>query len=405
LTDNLAVQVIGLRFINLVMFVAGLFVYRKVLLELGISRRLTHAVLLFFVVTPIVPLLAGQINYDNLIFLLTGLLFLYVIRFVRALGQTNTVDIYLLLHIVVYILFASIVKYTSVPLSLAIVVILASLIAVRYVRPKPIRPRPSIVWPKPAVIVAFALPLLVLTSLFMERYVVNIVQYHSLSPDCSKVLTIEECKSYSPWARDYHYAANYPKPSTWGIIVYPFVWVHRMVWETMFTISSWFKADGVLVQYVAAHPLTVANYTAWTIVLVGFALLIYFWRRLWRMTILRLLVIAILFYTFTLFIKNFSMYMHTGEAMAIHGRYLIPVFPVLYVVLALGFKWYAEKRKIPSLKTWLVIIVTLLLIHGAGLVVWLFRSDPRWYWSQDTSSPVYQINQSVQDVIHRVIIP
>ena len=84
-TPSLAVQVIALRLINIGMFIGGLFVYRALLTRLGLSRRLIHTILLFFVLTPAMPLLAANINYDNLVFLLTAALLLYVVRFIQAL--------------------------------------------------------------------------------------------------------------------------------------------------------------------------------------------------------------------------------------------------------------------------------------------------------------------------------
>lgn len=401
---SLEAIVIVLRVCNIAIFVAGLYVYRKVLDELGIARRMMHVVLLFFVLTPIMPLLAAQINYDNVIFLLTGLLFLYAIRYLKQLYIGNTYDATAFLWILFYTAVCSITKYTSLPLSVALVGILIGVSVWKYFR-KDVRVRPGVVWPGKFVVSAFAASLIVLGGLAVERYGINVVQYGHPVPDCAKVLTVEQCKSYSPWARDHFYAQTHPKPSLLGVVVYPFVWIHRMVFETMFTVASHFNADGVTVRYIAAPPLTVANYTAWTIVLAGSALMIVYIRRMWRLVYLRWLLLAMVFYTFILFTKNFSMYMHTGEAMAIHGRYLIPVFPVLYAVFALVFAWWFERMRRPRAKTWLVILTLLLLVHGAGLIVWIYRSNPSWYWSANPDSFVYQVNHAAQNIIHRIIIP
>ncbi|HSH18194.1 MAG TPA: hypothetical protein VK978_02325 [Candidatus Saccharimonadales bacterium] len=402
-TDSLAIQVIALRMGNIALFVGGLFVYRKVLAELGLSRRLIHVVLLFFVLTPIMPLLAAQINYDNLIFLLTGLLFLYAVRLLQQLDRSGTISVVNLLWVVFYMLLTSIVKYTSTPLSLGLALVLAAVLGWRYYQRR--LAAPALQWPRRSVLILLGLAVLILGGLFAERYGTNLVRYGHPVPDCGLVLTTEQCMAYSPWARDHLYADTYPKPTAWGVLVYPGVWVHRMVFETMFTISSRFDYDGVTVVYIPAPPLTVANYTAWTIVTVGAVLTLMFWKRLWRQRYLRWLLLAIGFYTAVLFAKNLSMYLHTGEAMAIHGRYLIPVYPVLYAALALVFGWALERNKRPELKTWLVIATLVLLIHGAGLVVWIFRSDPSWYWSRAADAFVYQVNRPVQQIIHRIIIP
>ena len=400
-TDSVAVQVISLRLANVALFVGGLLAYRKLLAELKISRRITNVVLFFFVLTPIMPLLAGQINYDNLIFLLTGLLFYVTVKFLRRLREHDIFDGSLLLQILVYILFAGLVKYTSTPLSLALMAIIL-FVVVRHFYRTASSFRDSIVWPKKVVLLLLVTLVLLLGGLSLERYGVNLARYHTPVPDCADVLTVEQCKSYSPWVRDYIYSQSYPKPSAWGVFVYPGVWAHRMVFETMFTVSSRFASDGT-VEYQAEPPLTVANYTAWTLTVVGAVLMLYYLRRLWRLVYLRYLLLAIIFYTLTLFAKNFSMYLHTGEAMAIHGRYLIPVFPVIYAAIALVFALFADHRLYrPQVKTWLVIVTFLLLLQGAGIITWIMQSDSRWYWQQ--SSPSQTLNRTTQNVLEYLIV-
>ena len=398
------VTIILFRLINIGIFVTGLFVYRKLLSELGLSRRLANVVLFFFVLTPIVPLLAAHINYDNLIFLLTALLLLQSVRYLKSLYATHTYNITSLMWVVLYALLSSIIKYTSLPLSVAVIAILLGASLWAYYRNSRDE-QYAFLWPKRLMIFFFILGFLAFTGLAAERYGINMLRYHTPVPDCGQVLTEKECLSYSVWARDHFYAANHSKPAPLGIAVYPFVWVHRMVFETMFTISSRLEPDGVTVTYIPAPPLTVANYTAWGLLLGGVILGFVYCRRLWQLVYMRWLLLAIIFYTVVLFIKNFSMYMHTGEAMAIHGRYLIPVFPILYAALALVFGWGIERFGRPAAKIWLVIVTMLLLVHGGGLIVWIYRSNPSWYWSQNPDAPVYRINKPLQDVIHRVIIP
>jgi hypothetical protein len=330
---------------------------------------------------------------------------LYAIRYLKRLDSDGIYDVTALAWILLYVLLSSIIKYTSLPLSAALVAILAGVTLWKYRKRPPKDMRTVLALPGRVSAAALLVGLLVLGGLAVERYGLNLAQFHSPVPDCSRVLTVEQCQAYSPWARDYFYESSHPKPSAWGLFVYPGVWVHRMVFETMFTISSRFNADGVVVTYIPAPPLTVANYTAWAIVTAGSIFTLLFARRLWHMEYLRWLLLAIGLYTTVLFVKNLSMYLHTGEAMAIHGRYLIPVYPVLYAALALGFGWFFERIRRPELKTELVVLTALLFIHGAGLVVWIFRSDPSWYWSDNPKSTVYQINRPVQEFFHRVIVP
>ena len=258
LTNSEATQVIFLRLINIGIFSSGIFVYRKLFRMLGISERLSNISLLFFVLLPIVPLLAGQINYDNLIFVLTGLLFVYTVRYVQQLRQRTTIDVNAGLHVLLWGLLATICKYTSLPVFGAVVVLLAwETLQIR----RSIGSWPAFTWPRRRVLIFTSLIVLVCAGLSFERFGLNLVQYHSLQPDCAKVLSVERCEAYSPWARDNVFAQIYDKPSLQGILVYPFVWFHRMLYETMFTIGSYFESNGT-VTYQAASPLPMALVTA-----------------------------------------------------------------------------------------------------------------------------------------------
>ncbi len=398
LSGSEAGQVIFLRLINIGIFASGILVYRRLFDALGLSRRLAHAALLFFVLLPIVPLLAGQINYDNLIFLLTGLLFLHTVRYIQALRQRNSLDITAVLLIVIWGLLAAVCKYTSLPVFAAI----AGLLAIEtFMARRSTGSWPVAAWPRRGLLIAGLFVVLLCAGLSLERYGVNLLRYHSLQPDCAKVLTVERCESYSPWARDHLFAEIYDRPGAWGIIIYPFVWVYRMIYETMFTIGSFFGPDGT-VTYQAASPLLVANITAWVITLGGVALCVVFWKRLWRQPAIRLLLLACAFYAFVLLAKNVSMYLHTGEAVAIHGRYLIPMYPFLLVLLAMGFNWGANMLRHSYLKTWLIVITVFLFLQGGGIMAWIVRGNTTWVWQQ--SEPAQNLNANTRDVLNRITV-
>ena len=401
---SLPLRIIILRLINIAMFVAGLFVYRALLVRIGLSRRLIHTGLLFFVLTPIIPLLAANINYDNFIFLLTAAFFLYAVRFMQTLERERRIDVAGLVLVLIYGVVAALAKYTSLPVTVATLVVMMWVTFRMFRRDEGAGPAVRVNWPKPFFVIISGIIIVALFGLALERYGINLVRYHSLSPDCAKVLSVKSCHSYAVWERDFEWAQIYPHPSLQGIVVYPFVWLHRMVFETMFTISSRFGAGG-LVEYVPAPPMTVANYTAWVLVIGALVSATVFWRRLWRQHYLRYLLLISLFYALTLFGKNLSEYLHVGEGVAIHGRYLVPVYPVLYVAGALALGALFDRLHRPSLKITLVLVSLVLLSQGAGLITWIYRSDPSWYWSRGMHDLVYEINRPVQTIVHHILIP
>jgi hypothetical protein len=71
-TSSQMIQVIALRFIDIFLFGGSLILFRRLMLKTKVSPAIVHICILLFVLTPVVPLLAGQINYDNLIMPITA---------------------------------------------------------------------------------------------------------------------------------------------------------------------------------------------------------------------------------------------------------------------------------------------------------------------------------------------
>ncbi|HEX7964013.1 MAG TPA: hypothetical protein VF466_05515, partial [Candidatus Saccharimonadales bacterium] len=109
-THSQTALVIVLRFMNIAFFSTGLLLFYRLLRRVGTSRLLANTALALFVLIPIVPLLAGQINYDNLLFPLVAWTCLLVadaygdIRKQRLNLKTLTVLVSLLM-------LSSLVKY------------------------------------------------------------------------------------------------------------------------------------------------------------------------------------------------------------------------------------------------------------------------------------------------------
>jgi len=408
LTDNLTVQIIILRFINIAVFVWGLFAYRALFNALGVSTALRNAVLLFFVLTPVVPLLAAQINYDNLMFTLTGFMFLYAVRYIQALERSKSdrqaVPLMLVMQVVFVAAVGSLVKFPFAPLAAAVMVILAYLTWKHYRRSE-IGFRGSWKFPSKPILIIFTALISIVVLLCIERYGVNLVRYHAPVPKCDQVLSVEQCLSYSPWARDHMFAATYPSPSAQGIAVYPVVWFHRMVYETMFTITSYYYVPTGTVTYKPYPPLTIANYTAWTAVTAGVIAALFYIRKLWNYNssaALRVLLLAISFYSLVLFVQNFAMYLHSGEAVAIHGRYFVPFFPVIYVALALAISWLLTRQGLERIKPLILTAAIVLLLQGGGITNWIIKSDSAWYWQHNQTAE--QANWYAKNVLNKVIV-
>jgi hypothetical protein len=394
-----------LRFINIGLFVWGMFVYRRLFSELKITPGLRNVTMFVFVLLPVVPLLAGQINYDNFILPLTGLLFIYVARYIQRMRgrllSEPLVSVWLVLQILLVGAIGSLVKFAFAPLFFGAIVAMG-LATIFYFQLARIRPKffgTGQVSSKRfgrLALVLLAVCTAIAIGLCCERYGLNMMKYHAPVPKCDKILTIDECQMYAPWARDYLFASVYTKPALAGYLVYPFVWFNRMIFETLFTITSYIYEPWNTVTYSAYSPLMVGWVTAWVAFGIGTIGAAIFWQKIRRNRPLSVLLAMTAFYVIVLFAQNLSMYRETGEGVAIHGRYLIPVYPVLLVCLAIGWKAVLEHVRLTRYQGLILVVLTVLFLQGGGITNWLRRSDPSWYWQ---NSPAAGANQAVKTVI------
>lgn len=122
LTDNQSAQVLIMRFMNIGFFAAGLVAWRSALLLSGASRAIVHCCLLLLVLVPVVPLLAAQLNYDNMLMLLVAIIVLLAGRLIQSIRQ-GKLDAGSTLLFATSLMAAGIVKYASLPILLGVVVV------------------------------------------------------------------------------------------------------------------------------------------------------------------------------------------------------------------------------------------------------------------------------------------
>ncbi len=124
-THDQAVQVLILRGISIGLFAWGLVFWRRLMLRTRAPGAVVNLCLLLFVLIPVVPLLAAQINYDNLLFLLVALALLWTLDLGSKLSSAKRVDGALLLRLVLLCLLTSLVKEAFLPIFIAIIIYLA----------------------------------------------------------------------------------------------------------------------------------------------------------------------------------------------------------------------------------------------------------------------------------------
>lgn len=392
ITANQIAQVITLRILNIAMAAGSFVLFRKLLGRLGASRALSHTVLILFCLIPIVPFLAAHINYDNLFILFTVLGLLVAFDWLDDLAA-NHLSVIRMAGLTWILLAGSLVKYPFLPIAVELGAMglwqlwkrRAHLPALWHSFMSDARRQP--IW----LLTALTVGTLIISGLFAERYVVNLVKYHSPSPDCSKVLDVNTCLQYSPWARNYTFAQQMPSGDSPSKTAYPLQWVEGMWQRSFFAISD---------TYETGSPLPIPGGTSAVIGFVGALLFLWYFRRILRGNVYRQTALLVLAgYTLALFIQTFEGYMETGVPIAVNGRYLVPFMPIMFLFIGLAFR--ESWRHHALVKPVAALVVILLLLQGGGVMTFIVESDESWDWPNPA---VVHVNNVARKVLSPAIV-
>lgn len=390
--------IIILRIFNIALFAVAMVVYRKVLLRAKIPSAIANSVFAVFVLLPVVPLLAGQINYDNLLILIVAVVFLLVIRIREQLIVSKTLSTHDVLSLIALLLFASVVKYAFLPIALGVVLYLAwSLFQVRADRKKwftkCVQDIEQLSLPlKLACILVFSVGIL----LFAQRYVVNVIRYHDPVPDCAAVLNEERCMAYGPWGRDYTYAQNKSGIIEKNAVAYTVQDWSWGMWHRLF-----FTLGGPTNGYATRKQLPIPSITAIVILAFGVILAVYFHRSIFRQYPLCILFLVVsIMYVGALWFQQYGLYTYTGRAVAINGRYVIPLLPALGAIIGVAYMQFFRAIKQTRFAGLFACFIIILLLQGGGPITYIVRGESNWYWSNNSIQHMnYQLKRILQPVI------
>ncbi len=394
------IQIILLRLINIVFFSLGLIAFKRLLTQLAIPQKLINFSLLIFVLIPVVPFLAAHINYDNLLFLLVPVTLSLALRCSQAIRSSSTFPFMSFYWLLISLLLTSLVKYVFLPVVAAIVIYLTIL----FIRRKNKKQLWHSVWSSIRALslplkIACAIGLLVSSGLFIERYGINLVEYHSLTPECSKVESVTHCLNYGPWARNYHLTQDMqtnPTVVNANVVTYFALWVFDLLYRLYFAINY---------DYSTKIPLPVPFGLAIIITIVGLVSLgVWGWTILRRYPKLLLPILATFLYAISLFYKNYVDYLAYGERVAVNGRYFIPFLPIILVWVGLSLRQLFTQKIAKQRQQTMVIVATVLLLitlYGGGLLTFIVSSDTNWYWHNDM---VIAINRTAHNLLSPLVL-
>lgn len=406
LTDNLMVQVIAMRAINIGMMVFGLWMFQKVLRRLRLSAGLSNLVLLLFSLLPIVPMLSAQINYDNLLFPLVALS-LYLALRVMSAQRPN----FMLTSSLIFVnLLASMVKYTFLPVFAAEVIFLIAYFYRRYRQrnthsskfalKRPIRNllsglaasfRANKPLPRTLVVVG----LVVAAGMFGYRYGGNVVEYGTPSPECNQVLSAGRCQAYGPWARnnelvkqaEVHGVSSNP-------VLFTITWF-KVVYNDFFRVAANRFPDN---QPEYSTILPIVRLAVSVIILASLVAIARHWREIYSSPAMRLMVSVIVLYVAVLWLQNYLDFLHTGERVGTQGRYILPLLLPVGAVFAFVLNKSLHDKKL--IKAGLAVVSIPLFLQGGGMFAGIVAGQPSWYWQNNT---VIHQNENLQKVIRPLV--
>jgi hypothetical protein len=387
-THDQTTQVLLLRFINIGLFTGGLFAFRRLLQQLHVSSGIINLSLFIVVLIPVVPFLAGQINYDNLTFLLVPLTGLLAVSCARAVTQKGYLPASSFIVLLCIGMLGSLVKYAFIPIFAAALLYLGYVIFrhKKYAKIFAEGWRSFTRLPVWAICGLGAL-LIVSTSLFAERYGVNVLTYGAIEPDCADIESVDHCLQYGPWGRNYGIEMDNQVKGNTGLpnlAVFLPEWVGGMMHRLYFAISY---------DYTNYQELPLPIITAYITGFIGLILACFYGRTLIKNPGFILAILIVALYVLALLYTNFKDYVHYKTMLAINGRYLILVLPLAFALMASSYALFIKQivtaktrfKNTQLVQFSLVAAVIVLTLQGGGILTFAVRSDSGWYWENPTA--------------------
>ncbi len=392
-------QIILMRFINVGLFATGLVLLRRVLLRVKLSPQLTNISLFIFVLIPIVPQLAGQINYDNMLIPLVSAACLLAFNALDQIKERRP-SARTLLTLLTLCIFASLVKYEFLPVFAGIALFLT------YYTWRTfhgsfhlLKERLHTDWQRQSRRLKAMLIIAVLISagMFMQRDGYNLIKYHTFSPNCANVLSVKACSAYSVWAHDYK-SHQLVVEKVAKVNSDPFYYVGQWVYWLWYRL--FFAVNGPKQNFHNYPPLPLPSAAFMLIGLAGLFSVFKWRRRLFRDNpyFVMLGLIAVI-YLVALFIDGYIVYEYTDVLELMNGRYLLPILPLAAAII--GSALSIALRKSPRLKVAVAIAALILFLEGGGFLTFITRSDSNWYWNNHA---VIKVNNAARHITKKVIV-
>lgn len=372
---------LSLRILNVAFVAAALVVFRRALLAAKVSRPITHTALLFVTLIPIFPLLAAQINYDNLLLLVFAWCLLSIVKITNSVRSGKAFPLAYVFQLAVAVLIGMSIKYAFLPLALGMFIWLVWLLVLGYrlhrqtvtsqlagFRKEWKRLVPRTKW----LMAALAL----ISVFFASHYVTNTLSYGSPIPSCERVFSESECTAYGPWNRNKNMEAR--KSDTFQPM--PYVEYMAAEWFPGMTQRLTFAVAGKTNGFDTKLPLPALVNTLLALSIFGAICLVVQAVRKKASWLVAFTLLLTAVYAGALSFQLYGDYVDTAHPVAINGRYLIPLLPLVAVVLIQAMRAVLRRVSGRYLAMALIPIVILLVVGGAGIGTYVVQAGPHWFW-------------------------
>ncbi|MGZ6005073.1 MAG: hypothetical protein ACXWLH_02885, partial [Candidatus Saccharimonadales bacterium] len=364
--------------------------FKKLFKEAKISGLAGNLALLATSLIPIFLLLGPTINYDNLLFMLTPLVLIYANRIYSNKNiKATEILIFLLLCVV-----ASLVKFSFLPIFVALFVFFGVVISKRHGKKGLEKLYSDFSKTKGKLKYLLLAIALIMAGLFIERFGINIVRYHSLSPDCTQVQVADIC-DHSLVGMRRKDLKNVVTTTPVDPVRYSMAfWLDAMSSGAVSTGAN--TSDHKLEGY--SSPI-ILYLTMWSFLVISLFVIAYYWRELWGRDHVRLFTLVFVSYVGMLWLNLYTSYRSSGLPLAIQSRYLLVVIPLLLVVAAEAWEQLFKKYQLGAA----ILVLALLLIstQGGGFTTYVIRSKPTWYFQKRR---VIAANNNLKKVVKPFII-
>lgn len=386
ISSDLQAQVFMLRLVNVALGVITLLILARLLKKIKVSAAITNLVLGMVALTSMFVWMFGAVNYDNLAIPLFLLFVLFMVDFIQSKTLTA------LLSSTLVAMALALTKFTYVP-AILFGYLAVFIINYGHVRTLYRSVKKSINWPSHKILLILLVAAnLLFIGLIVERYGINAIKYHSFTPTCTKIHTMDECLQTPNFARNQQQAAVFKQFKAQGSQL-PFApiefaghWIELMYERIFFFFGHKYIVANRAAKYLAG--LTLATILT-MFVLSRTAIL--------RTIELKFVAAITTFYIILLFLFNAHSYLSTGAEFGFQGRYLLPVIPFIYLFILLVVKKFIVNYKGVTRQILTIFIGLLILANlyvHMPLLVFLRGTDNVWY-----TSKTIQLNNDLKDVL------